>query len=183
VMARQGLVVSALVLTVVAASPAQAQDYRWTDARGNPDYTEGLDSIPGRDRSTGVPLELRRTPIRRWHPRRWPPRRNRPRRHRQHDDSLPSGPTPSSTGASTAAGAPGSCWSGRRMSRGSIPAFWPRPVWGFPRPTGLVASRSTPCRGRSPGRPDAGRRAGCATGRGRFVANDPAGGVLTLTPK
>ncbi len=61
-MARQGLVLSALVLAVAAALPAQAQYYRWTDERGNPHYTEGLDSIPERYRSTAVPLELRRSP-------------------------------------------------------------------------------------------------------------------------
>jgi hypothetical protein len=54
--------IAALALLGLAAGPADAQMFRWTDERGAPHYSEGLDSIPERHRPTAVPLGLRNAP-------------------------------------------------------------------------------------------------------------------------
>jgi predicted aspartyl protease len=49
-------------LGLMPAAPAWAQIYRWTDDRGVPHYSEGIDSVPERFRPGAVPLDLRNTP-------------------------------------------------------------------------------------------------------------------------
>ena len=51
-----------VMATLVAATPAAAQVFKWTDDRGNSHYTEGLDSVPERFRASAVPLGLRNKP-------------------------------------------------------------------------------------------------------------------------
>lgn len=60
---RQGLwfALATLLLVVATATPACAQYYRWTDARGVPHFSEGLDSVPERFRANAVPLGYRRS--------------------------------------------------------------------------------------------------------------------------
>lgn len=54
------LVVTAIVVGLVGVvGVAEAQFVRWTDERGNAHYTEGIDNVPERFRSTAVPLTLR----------------------------------------------------------------------------------------------------------------------------
>ena len=40
-----------IVVLAVEARPVGAQTYRWTDAQGNPHYSQGLDSVPERFRA------------------------------------------------------------------------------------------------------------------------------------
>lgn len=58
---------AALVLTALLllgrAAPSAAQIYRWVDETGVPHFSEGIDSVPGRYRSTAVPLGLRNAPL------------------------------------------------------------------------------------------------------------------------
>jgi hypothetical protein len=53
---------AALVGALLVSVPADAQYYRWTDDKGNSHYTDGLDAIPERFRSKAVPLGLRPRP-------------------------------------------------------------------------------------------------------------------------
>jgi hypothetical protein len=57
-------IAAALVIAgaLLAGVPAQAQYYRWTDDQGNSHYTDGLHAIPERFRSRAVPLGLRPSP-------------------------------------------------------------------------------------------------------------------------
>jgi clan AA aspartic protease (TIGR02281 family) len=50
------------VVLAVAATPAGAQMYRWTDDQGNPHYSQGLDSVPDRYRATARQLLYRNAP-------------------------------------------------------------------------------------------------------------------------
>jgi predicted aspartyl protease len=52
------------VLSLLVASPAAAEFYRWTDDRGVAHYGEGLSSVPERYRGQAVPLGLRNAPSR-----------------------------------------------------------------------------------------------------------------------
>lgn len=47
---------------LTAPGGAGAQFYRWTDERGTPHYTQGLDSVPERYRSQAEPLGYRNAP-------------------------------------------------------------------------------------------------------------------------
>jgi hypothetical protein len=51
-----------VLAVVLAAAPAAAEFYRWTDERGNVHYVEGLDRVPPQHRATAVPLGLRNLP-------------------------------------------------------------------------------------------------------------------------
>ncbi len=53
---------ASLVALLLAAAPVPAEIYRWTDERGVPHYSEGIDSVPERYRPVAVPLELRNRP-------------------------------------------------------------------------------------------------------------------------
>jgi hypothetical protein len=54
---RRLLSLAALVAVLLAASPAAwAQIYRWTDDQGRTYYSDGLESVPSRYRSTAVPV-------------------------------------------------------------------------------------------------------------------------------
>lgn len=59
---RLGRAILAAAIVALAAAPAAAQIYRWTDERGQPHYSEGLDSVPERHRATAVRLGLRNQP-------------------------------------------------------------------------------------------------------------------------
>ncbi|OLC15738.1 MAG: hypothetical protein AUH29_07025 [Candidatus Rokubacteria bacterium 13_1_40CM_69_27] len=63
-MPRAGLILAALAILVLFAVPggAEAQFYRWTDERGTPHYTQGLDSVPERYRSQAESLGYRNAP-------------------------------------------------------------------------------------------------------------------------
>src|SRR3989441_9021380 len=63
-MLRAGLILAALAILVLFAVPggAEAQFYRWTDERGTPHYTQGLDSVPERYRSQAESLGYRNAP-------------------------------------------------------------------------------------------------------------------------
>lgn len=56
---RPGRAILAAAIAALTAAPAAAQIYRWTDDRGQPHYSEGLDSVPERHRATAVPLGFR----------------------------------------------------------------------------------------------------------------------------
>jgi len=47
---------------MLAPSPAAAEIFRYTDARGTPHYVEGLDSVPQEYRAKAVPMGLRNAP-------------------------------------------------------------------------------------------------------------------------
>ena len=55
-------VVLLVVAVILSALPASAQMYRWSDDRGNPHYSEGLDSIPERFRATATRLLYQNAP-------------------------------------------------------------------------------------------------------------------------
>ena len=58
-------VIVALSLSLLIAAPlsrAQAQIYRYTDARGQNHYVDGLEKIPDQHRGAAVPLGLRNAP-------------------------------------------------------------------------------------------------------------------------
>jgi Domain of unknown function (DUF4124)/Aspartyl protease len=59
---RAALGITVSMLALASVSPADAQYYRWTDERGNSHYTDGLQNVPERYRSTAVPLRLRSSP-------------------------------------------------------------------------------------------------------------------------
>jgi predicted aspartyl protease len=50
------------LLSAALSSPAAAQIYRYTDARGQNYYVDGLENVPGVYRATAVPLGLRNAP-------------------------------------------------------------------------------------------------------------------------
>lgn len=52
------------ILLALAALPSrvEAQIYRWVDDQGVPHYSEGIDSVPTKFRTTAVPLELKNAP-------------------------------------------------------------------------------------------------------------------------
>jgi predicted aspartyl protease len=51
-----------VVVLAIAAAPAGAQTYRWTDDQGNPHYSQGLDSVPDRHRATARPMRYQPAP-------------------------------------------------------------------------------------------------------------------------
>lgn len=55
-------VVPLIAVLTVGVAPASAQMYRWTDDQGNSHYSEGLDSIPERFRSTATRLRYQSAP-------------------------------------------------------------------------------------------------------------------------
>ncbi|MBI2153818.1 MAG: DUF4124 domain-containing protein [Candidatus Rokubacteria bacterium] len=63
-MRRIGFSLLALSLLAVALAPsvALAQAYRWVDEQGKVHYSEGLDSVPSKYRSTAKPIEFPKAP-------------------------------------------------------------------------------------------------------------------------
>lgn len=61
-MIRAAVLVVATILLLGRPAPSEAQIYRWVDEQGVPHFSEGIDSVPERHRSTAVPLSLRSAP-------------------------------------------------------------------------------------------------------------------------
>jgi hypothetical protein len=54
---------AALIVVGLAASPALAQMFRWTDERGHAHYSQGIDSVPERFRPGAMPLPYQAEPV------------------------------------------------------------------------------------------------------------------------
>ena len=61
-MIRAAVLVVATLLLLGRPAPSEAQIYRWVDEQGVPHFSEGIDSVPERYRTTAVPLGLRSAP-------------------------------------------------------------------------------------------------------------------------
>ncbi len=61
-MTRVATLGTALAFVIALSGPAGAEIVRWTDEQGNPHYSDGIQSVPERYRSTAVPLKLWNSP-------------------------------------------------------------------------------------------------------------------------
>jgi predicted aspartyl protease len=61
-MIRAAVLFVAAFLLLGRPAASEAEIYRWIDERGVPNYTEGIDSVPPKHRSTAVPMGLRNAP-------------------------------------------------------------------------------------------------------------------------
>lgn len=62
-MTRLAAIVVAGLALVLAAAPADAQIYRWTDDAGNAHYADGLQNVPEIHRTKATPVNLRNSPV------------------------------------------------------------------------------------------------------------------------